>query len=333
MNSNSRVIRAVTQVMLFGGIVATVCSTSDAQVRSNRTRKLAPGTIVQIEPTIEAAETFTGPIELIELTKGVPNLQWDPNFSPQSETLFAMAKETTFRRPIWALEIGFKPMRMLEMPVIDSNGVTRTKKVWYLMYYVRNSGNHLRPSPQEDERGHTTFTTETVKMEIRFFPNFVLESHEFGKAYLDSVIPGAVERIRRREDPSLRLYDSISISSVPIKVSSEGTDNRVWGVATWDDVDPRTDFFSVYVRGLTNAYRWQDPEDFQPGDEPGEGREFTYKTLQLNFWRPGDAINPDEMEFRYGLPTVSQLPPNRDQDEVLKIYRLPERVDYRWVYR
>ena len=24
--------------------------------------------------------------------------------------------------------------------------------------------------------------------------------------------------------------------------------------------------------------------------------------LQLNFWRPGDAIDPNEREFRYGVP-------------------------------
>ena len=29
----------------------------------------------------------------------------------------------------------------------------------------------------------------------------------------------------------------------------------LWGVATWEDIDPRIVRFSVYVFGLTNAYR------------------------------------------------------------------------------
>ena len=32
----------------------------------------------------------------------------------------------------------------------------------------------------------------------------------------------------------------------------------VWGVATWQDVDPNNVWFSVYVEGLTNAYRFSD---------------------------------------------------------------------------
>ena len=32
----------------------------------------------------------------------------------------------------------------------------------------------------------------------------------------------------------------------------------VWGVATWQDVDPNNVWFSVYVEGLTNAYKFSD---------------------------------------------------------------------------
>ena len=54
--------------------------------------------------------------------------------------------------------------------------------------------------------------------------------------------------------------------------------------------------------GLTNAYRWVDPSGaFQPGDAPANGRKFEYKTLQLNFHRPGDALDEREDEIRLGV--------------------------------
>ena len=119
-----------------------------------------------------------------------------------------------------------------------------------------------------------------------------------------------------------------------IPVSTEYEDNSVWGIATWTGVDPRSDFFSVFIQGLTNAYRWQDPPGaYQDGDPPMTGRRFTYKTLQLNFWRAGDAIETREDEIRFGVPNQNEVPAIKGDDEVLKIYRLKERVDYLWVYR
>ena len=101
-------------------------------------------------------------------------------------------------------------------------------------------------------------------------------------------------------------------------------------VATWENIDPRVDFFSIYVKGLTNAYRWQDnPDGYRPGLDPiAKGRKFVRKTLKLNFWRPGDEYDEKESEFRYGVP-----------GEMADRYRqkygkdvLPK-VDYEWVYR
>ena len=97
----------------------------------------------------------------------------------------------------------------------------------------------------------------------------------------------------------------------------------IWGVATWEDVDPAIDFFSVFVGGLSNALKWHDPSGaYQTGDLPGKGRKFLRKTLQLNFWRPGDDLAENEREIRYGIP------PGR-----AKIYDCDEGVAHRWVYR
>ena len=63
-------------------------------------------------------------------------------------------------------------------------------------------------------------------------------------------------------------------------------------------VDSRTDFFSVEVRGLTNAQ-----QIVQEGDQ------FTFlqKTLVLNFFRPGDFRNELEDIIRFGVPAVDRV--------------------------
>jgi hypothetical protein len=318
---NRRFVAVLCAVILSG----LMCVPGLAQAQRDPYRKLAPGVITVIQPEVEESETVSGPREIVELARGYPKLAWSPNFWGKMDTLLANAQSVVFRREVWALEFGFKPMRIIEV-----NG----QKLMYLVYYVKNNGGHRNPIPTKDDQGRDVYTIQPVDHAIRFFPSFVLESHELNQAYIDAVMPEAVSQIRRREDSRRVLYDSVSISGVPIEVSTPEEDKSVWGVATWTDVDPRTDFFSVYVRGLTNAYRWQDPPDaFKPGDPPGRGRTFSFKTLQLNFWRPGDEIDVHEHEFRYGLPTKAQLPPGQTEDELLKIYRLEERVDHRWVYR
>ncbi len=314
--------------------LAVACQPTFGQANAGGVRKLAPGVLTSIQPEIQEEETFSGPRELIELVEGVPKLDWKPNLSPSSATLLTKAKSTIFRRQVWGLEFDFKPLRMISVDIPQADGSTVSQQVIYLVYAVRNNGRHLSPSSQPDALGRPTYTVEPVNHSIRFFPNFILQCHDYDRAYLDKVIPAAIEKIRKREDPNRTFYNSVTISNVDIPISTDLEDNSVWGVATWVGVEPRSDFFSVYVRGLTNAYRWQDPEgEFKPGDKPGTGRRFTYKTLQLNYWRPGDSINVNEREFRYGVPNQNQLSAGKTDDEILKMYRIPERVDYQWIYR
>ena len=61
-------------------------------------------------------------------------------------------------------------------------------------------------------------------------------------------------------------------------------------------------FLTIQIMGLTNAYRWVDPQGaFQKGKPPTTGRKYEYKTLQLNFHRPGDALDEREDEIRLGV--------------------------------
>jgi hypothetical protein len=271
-------------------------------------RTVVPGVEVTISPDRQEAETFSTQ-DIVEIVHGIPDLEWTPKLSPKTQTLHDMATQTVFRRDIWCLEITFKPVRMLWVDEPQPSGKMQRKLIWYMVYHVKNTGKHLKPTRQQDG----TYDLKKVDREIRFFPQFVLEAQEYKKAYLDRIIPVAIAAIQQKEDPRRKLLNSVEVSSKLIPTSSDLVDHSVWGVATWEDIDPRVDFFSVYVQGLSNAYQWVDPpEAFKKGDPPTKGGVLLQKTLMLNFWRPGDEFVEDQRIIRYGIPG---------------------KVDYSWVYR
>jgi hypothetical protein len=187
-----------------------------------------------------------------------------------------------------------------------------------MVYVVTNSGKILHPIEKpayELAEPKKLYDVQSVDRPLRFMPEFLLEGHQhmkadegFTKVYPDRVIPVAMGPIRLREDPKRRFLTSVEMCR------EIAVDESLWGVATWEDIDPRIVRFSVYVFGLTNAYRWKDePGEYKPGDSVLKGRKLYRKTLQLNYWRPGDRyFEHDEEEIRYGVPGG---------------------VDYGWVYR
>lgn len=308
-------VSALSFVGLLGVLLSSAAWSQDrlANVRLPATdggpfRVLAPGVEVTIPPVRQEDETVSTH-DMVEILRGIPGLDWQPKLSPETQTLRDMATATVFRRNVWCLEFTFKPVRMMWVDVPQPGGKMERKLIWYLIYHVKNTGNHLKPVVTDEE----TYGVEPVDFPVRFFPTFVLESHEYKKAYLDRIIPVAIPAIIEKEDPNRTLLNSVEVGGKKIPVSHGLVDRSVWGVATWEDVDPRIDFFSIYVAGLTNAYQWTDPPDgFSPGDPPTTGRQFRQKELMLNFWRPGDRFVEDRREIRYGIPG---------------------QVDYRWVYR
>lgn len=113
----------------------------------------------------------------------------------------------------------------------------------------------------------------------------------------------------------------MAIQKVPVKLSSTKESHEVWGVATWTDVDPRTDFFTVEIRGLTNAQR----------SENVDGKFISkQKTLVLYFSRPGDTVNELADIIRYGIPAYAD---QEHQKLIFSKYGVQERLDYQWIYR
>lgn len=324
------ILRVLSRVTLSAFVLLACASLASAQFASAQPtagpsvtgptdptpRQFAAGVETVIPINLDPAETITRH-DLVEvLADG--SLDWTPALVSE-RTLYNQAAEARFPRTTWQLDFGFKPLRMIRL--VDSEGNQRL--VWYLVYRVKNTGKALEPTSSE-ENGE--FKAEAVASgSIRFQPHFVLQGHDVApdggkmyRAYLDKPLRQAVEPIRRRETPGRKLFTA---TSMPLEKLAEGEER--WGVAMWTDIDPEIDFFSVYVRGLTNVYNWVDPEGaYKQGDPPGTGREFVRKVLQLNFWRPGDRFLQHEGEVRFGAaPGKAGL------------YGVEEGVDYAWVYQ
>lgn len=332
-------------VVAVSGLSATELLSQEAV-----SRPLAPGVLTVIPPDPQPEETFTGPTAIAGIVQGMPDLKWTPHYAPVSETVYDRAQNVVLRRPIWCLEFAFKPVRMIDVDVPQPSGKMQRKSIWYLVYNVRNNsfrpdapaadtaastvegilrstGSGLKPTGQPDRWGQMVFTVEPENFKTWFMPHFVLRCHEYDKEYLDRIIPAAQRAIAERERVGVKLHNSVEISQTPIPLSDERTDHSVWGVAMWEDVDPRIDFFSIYVGGLTNAFRLPETASGSPASDE---RRTLVKTLQLNFWRPGDTVFEHEREFRYGVPYDEdpQL-----QRELLARYGLEQRLDHVWVYR
>jgi len=275
-------------------------------------RKLAPGVETTVHAEIEQEETNSRHdiVEILAHDAGFAERPWSQDASP--------AKSTVFRRTVWGLDFTFKPVRFIEVDVPSPTGKMQRKLVWYMVYRVTNPGGHLRPAPAADPKlagrydAAPTDEYEKVDQPVMFVPRFMLYSPELEKLYPDRVIPVAAPLIQQREDPRRKLLNTAEIAGeIPVG-------KTVWGVVAWEDVDPRIDRFSIFVQGLTNAYRWVDAKTpagdyrYQEGQPVGAHRRLSRKTLQLNFWRPGDEFHEHEREIRLGPPGD---------------------VDYRWVYR
>jgi hypothetical protein len=356
-----------THLVTLALATGAIATTADAQ---QTRRQFAPGVLTTIPPAPQAEEMFSGPVPLVELPIAIKDLQYEPKLAAKSSTVFERAQSALLRRTIWNLEFSFKPMRMIYVDVPQASGRMQRQLVWYMVYRVRNLGSHLKPKglvtqdvaaaetesrdpneevieliepgvppPKELYEKFKDFTDEVEVFghktdKLRFFPHFVLRSTEYGKEYLDRVIPAAIGPIKAREfpgRPEQALYTSLNISEAPIAKSDDKTDNSVWGVATWTDIDPKIDYFVVYVQGLTNAYKFVDPPGaYKVGDPPGKGRHLTKKSLQLNFWRPGDTVDQHEEELQFGC----RLDPDPiEQQKILAEYGIDKPVDHVWVYR
>jgi hypothetical protein len=299
------ILPAALVLVLFGALDLAAQATLPAAAQAKpapapRYRRLAPG----VEKTIPADRA---PSEQLSVHNLNELLTLDPTYGERPGTEGqSPAKNVRVAHDNWALDFTFKPLRFMRVDVPNGHGRLASRLVWYLVYHVRNPATGAAAQQAvEPAAGANAADANGPAKPVRFIPVFWLQSGESGQLYPDKLIPVAVPYIQRREDPNRRLLNTAEIEG------EIAPGQEVWGVVTWDDIDPAIDRFSILVQGLSGAYQWTDSATAaQAGGAPQ--RQIKLKTLQLNFWRPGDAFYEHESEIRFGAPGD---------------------VDYRWVYR
>jgi hypothetical protein len=265
-------------------------------------RALAPGVLTVIPPDLSTDDTIQRG-DILEITRNLKGSAWTPKRDAIGGTLVERAKDRIYPRDVWCLEFAYKPPRHIDIDLPGPDLTMRRKRVLYLLYRVKNTGGRRSSAPADDP---AAFEREAFEQPVKFLPHFVLESvegleHPEGaihyRGYLDRVIPEAIAPIRQREGVSGRLHDSASMVEADLAPGEER-----WGVAVWTDIDPRIDFFSIFVRGLTNAIRWRNDPDAVVGPDapPGAGTEHALESLRLDFWRHGDEVSFNEEEVSIG---------------------------------
>jgi hypothetical protein len=172
---------------------------------------------------------------------------------------------------LWVMHFIFKDPRVI---TVDIPGRGR-RVCWYLPYFVVN----------KTKEAHT------------FIPDLELVADDKDTVHMDQILPTAQEAIRKLEDPTdyLKIKNSVQMAATPIPPSKENADpTRVAGVAIWDDVDPQTSHFYIYVSGLSNGWSVTDSTD--PNDKDPVVRR---KTLRLEFSRKGDPALLDSRQIKY----------------------------------
>lgn len=313
-------------MVLVACCIATLFSNSAEAQRS-----FAPGVTKLIKPEINGRDVHSLPMSLPGVSQdyidGARQTQW--HFIDDTQTLLGQTRSVVFHRDVWQHEIMFLGLRQLNVTARNLDGQLRDRNIWYLVYRVRNVGASISHEAVEDQKfGHTDYeprtdaeTLDNVVMNDRFFGTFQLsgwvQDPETGiyseETYSDRVSPTLTQIIQTEEDPDRPLFDKVKIAQMALeRVPADTDEGGVWGVAVWYNVDPLLDFVSVKINGLTNAYRIEINPDKSIG--------FKNKTLQLNYWRPGDGIDQADDPIVHGIP-LSDDP--LKQIEVARRYHLP----------
>jgi hypothetical protein len=264
-------------------------------------RMPAPGVMKPADEGRQVSESYSRH-DLTELVTVDPKLDW--------------AKNVDFRHDIWTLRFDYKPLRMIMVDIPQKSGKAQRKPIYYLVYRVTNVPQKDQSQPSQYGWMHPVqqpdgmYKVEYQDRPIRFVPEFVLQSPEYKKAYPDRIIPLAMPTIHAREDRQLPAWNrrEKGVARLPLQNSVEiagelAPGQSAWGVAIWEDVDPRIDKIDIYVQGITNAYKWKDdPKQFKPGAKRAEYRQKYLKTLCLHFWQPGDRYDRKEEEIQMGFP-------------------------------
>ena len=307
--------------LVLGYLFAIICSIGlsslQKPVSAQSVKNLSPGVLKVIEAELDARDAHTLPMPMPKLNA----TEYDPNLFPKSESLFGKTRQIVLYREVFQLEFSFIPLRQIRF---------ENNNYWYMIYRIRNVGKTFTHEKIVDPKfDRVEYEIRQDNMDIkpdalsyRFFGNFSLEgwvenpvTEEFTKVrYSNNYVPQEViDAIRLEEDPGMELLDIVEMAKQSFPVVDPNSEaGGKWGVAVWKNVDARIDYVSVFVTGLSNGYRLKSLDN-------GE-KEFKVRTLQLNFWRPGDSVEQDRDVVDYGIPLTDH---HKKQVEICNRYDLP----------
>jgi hypothetical protein len=175
---------------------------------------------------------------------------------------------------LWVLDFKFKDPRLIKVDVPGKG----QKVCWYLWYQVINNTGEPR----------------------LFIPEFELKTRDTQTVHKDQILPKVEDAIIAIEDPDnhLKIKNTVTISADPIPPTpKDAVPRAVTGIAIWDDVDPESNRYDIYVAGLSNGLVEVD----NPLDPKG-AKLIRRKTLDLPFRRIGDKYLQKSEEIRFDGP-------------------------------
>ncbi len=199
----------------------------------------------------------------------------------------ATGEERTSQSDLWALDIYFKPMRMI--PVELTNPKTGQKKlefVWYIVY----RGFHHKLETKEADNIPVNELDQPVAPQ-QFIPEamLVVTDNDRNLVYPDHVIPQALAAINKREKGNYK--NSVNIVGPIPDASTPGSpeDVAIEGVFMWQGINPDANRYSVFLTGFSNGIRKVDGPDGTPIIQT--------KTIMQKYWRRGDRFEQREFEI------------------------------------
>lgn len=200
-------------------------------------------------------------------------------------------EELNRQADLWVMEVDYKPLRMIWVDLTDpQTGTKKRELVWYLVYRAvnRDLGRQI------DDSDTTPVNDEDAEPPSYFVPEFTLMTADNTGAhiYQDEILPEAQVAIMRRE--RARLLNSVEVVapvSPPVRKGDPNEEQHaIYGLAMWRNIDPRTDYFTIFMSGFSNGYE----RIAGPGGEMMVRR----RTIRQEYWRPGDEFFQREEEVR-----------------------------------
>jgi hypothetical protein len=225
-------------------------------------------------------------------------------------------EELSSQTRMWIMEVHFKPMRMIAVPLTNpETGKQQIENVWYIVYKAIN-----RPLPYKVDMTNTASVNDDDQEPIPqlFVPVFTLRTDDITggqavqKTYHDVILPEAQVAIIRREGRAYRNSVEI-IQAVPAPTpEDQGDAGAIYGVAMFRGVDRATDYFSVYMAGFSNGYRYVNiAGDFTKLKELAQNKELL----------PSDAVWDGSEDIRGPSEVCNWQASIKAQTDVLRPWR------------